>query len=413
MHHTDRQQDARATRPRVLLVSHSYVHPGYWDKLEALGRCVDLAVVVPTSWPQGLHPVANAPQPGKDASWRHYCVRGHWSGYHYRYFFDPVQLGQVLADVRPEIVHVEQELESLSLLQLSILKPFYGYKLIFFVWENHNRVISGRLLAWANLLMSDAGIVGNSGSLRRCRRLGFRKPLEVIPQYGFTVQARQQALPRAERRFLVGFAGRLVPEKGLLVLAEAVRRLPGMQLVVAGGGPLEDELRREPEIKVLGVLDRQTMARFWEQIDVLVLPSLSTTVWREQFGRVLAEAMAAGVPVVGSDSGAIPEVVGDAGLVVPEGDAAALAEVLLLLQRRPELRTALGWRGRDRVEREYSHAVITAKIAALYRKVLRDVPAGTFPVPAEGCRADEPARAKTPSDDLCREICEEVWLSQS
>ena len=59
-------------------------------------------------------------------------------------------------------------------------------------------------------------------------------------------------------------------------------------------------------------------------LDVLVLPSLTTPSWKEQFGRVLQEAMACAIPVVGSDSGEIPHVIGDAGLVTPEGDAAAL-----------------------------------------------------------------------------------------
>src|SRR5260221_14335510 len=81
------------------------------------------------------------------------------------------------------------------------------------------------------------------------------------------------------------------------------------------------------------------------QIDALVLRSLTTPVWKEQFGRVLTEAMACGVPVVGSSSGAIPEVIGEAGLIFPEGDAAALAGCLAKLQQPPALRLALAQRG--------------------------------------------------------------------
>src|SRR5207253_2769181 len=85
-------------------------------------------------------------------------------------------------------------------------------------------------------------------------------------------------------------------------------------------------------------------------VDALVLPSRTTATWAEQFGHVLIEAMAAGVPVVGSSSGAIPDVVGDAGIIVPEGDAAALRRALETLLADPALRARLSERGQDRVQ---------------------------------------------------------------
>ena len=82
-----------------------------------------------------------------------------------------------------------------------------------------------------------------------------------------------------------------------------------------------------------------------ERLDCLALPSLTRPNWKEQFGRVLVEAMACQVPVVGSDSGEIPNLVGDAGLIVPEGDAAALAAALRRLRDDAVLRASLGWPG--------------------------------------------------------------------
>ncbi len=87
------------------------------------------------------------------------------------------------------------------------------------------------------------------------------------------------------------------------------------------------------------------------EIDTLAAPSLTQPHWKEQFGRVLIEAMACGVPVVGSDSGEIPQVVGDAGLIVPEGDVAALRAALLHLAEDSSLCERLAHAGRARVLR--------------------------------------------------------------
>jgi glycosyltransferase involved in cell wall biosynthesis len=83
--------------------------------------------------------------------------------------------------------------------------------------------------------------------------------------------------------------------------------------------------------------------------DALVLPSLTTPRWKEQFGRVLPEAMACGVPVIGSTSGNIPAMIGDAGIVVPEGDAGAVAAALRSLEESPERHARLAAAGRRRV----------------------------------------------------------------
>jgi glycosyltransferase involved in cell wall biosynthesis len=130
------------------------------------------------------------------------------------------------------------------------------------------------------------------------------------------------------------------------------------------------ELARQPHITLLGALQRHDMDRFWQGIDLLALPSLTTPRWAEQFGRVLVEAMSRGVPVVGSSSGAIPEVIGDAGLIFPEGDAMALATTIRRICDSAALRADLIARGLDRARRCYSQDVIMNQIVDFYGQVL-------------------------------------------
>ncbi len=360
---------------RILLISHSYTDPGYWDKLDALGRRVDLAVVMPQAWRGYLHPAAPVPPSGHGAPWKQYRLKATWQGLAFRYLYDPRQLDQVLAEFRPDLVHVEEEPESLSMLQVSLLRRRYGFRLVFFSWENVHPQRLGWPVRRVTFGSADAGIVGNRAAVERCERLGFRKPLALIPQYGFDVAPQPvgvaaEHLSAMRGRFVVGYAGRLVAEKGLRTLAEATRNLPDTELLIAGSGPIEAELARQPHVTLLGVLQRRDMDRFWQGIGLLVLPSLTTPRWAEQFGRVLVEAMGRGLPVIGSSSGAIPEVIGDAGLIFPEGDAPALAAAIQRIRDSAALRGEMIARGLERARRCYSQDVIMNQIVDFYGQVL-------------------------------------------
>lgn len=133
------------------------------------------------------------------------------------------------------------------------------------------------------------------------------------------------------------------------MLIDAVARHPGLRARIAGAGPQTDDLRARAvqlgvadRVAFVGAIPPDRVAEFFRSVDVLAIPSLPTPSWTEQFGRVAVEAMACGIPVVSSDAGALPDVVGGAGILVPHGDAAALADALREAAgpRRDELRAA-------------------------------------------------------------------------
>jgi glycosyltransferase involved in cell wall biosynthesis len=148
-----------------------------------------------------------------------------------------------------------------------------------------------------------------------------------------------------------------------------------------GNGGIQADLERQAG--ELGLADRVSfkpsvpsceVPGFLSSMDALVLPSLTRPNWKEQFGRVLIEAMACGVPVVGSDSGEIPSVIGDAGLVFPEGNVAALRERLQGLMDQDSLRGELSERGRQRVLEHYTQAKVAEQYYLVYRQMLEDRP---------------------------------------
>jgi glycosyltransferase involved in cell wall biosynthesis len=170
---------------------------------------------------------------------------------------------------------------------------------------------------------------------------------------------------------------RLAPQKGHRVLFDAlpaiVARVPNVHVRLVGHEELSTvaELREYAEQR--GVADRVTFEGFRSAVDVMadfdvfVLPSL----W-EGFGLVLLEAMAAGRPVVASAVGPIPEIVVDGvtGLLVPPGDAAALAAAITRLLTDPDLAAAFGRAGRARVEAEFGLDTMVARTQALYEELV-------------------------------------------
>ena len=142
-------------------------------------------------------------------------------------------------------------------------------------------------------------------------------------------------------------------------------------------GPERDRLERQvrrlglaDQVSLEGVIPSLRTPGFYRELDALVLPSRSRSNWVEQFGRVLIEAMACGVPVVGSDCGEIPNVVGDAGLIFPENDADSLRECLVRLMREADLWADLARRGRERVLAHFTQTQIAAQTVAVYRELV-------------------------------------------
>jgi glycosyltransferase involved in cell wall biosynthesis len=176
---------------------------------------------------------------------------------------------------------------------------------------------------------------------------------------------------------VVGFLGLFVPEKGLSRLTAALEavKTPWRALFI-GSGPLEAQIRAwsrrfGDRVRVQAAVPHDAVPAYLNAMDVLCAPSQTTNKWREQFGRMLVEAFASGVPVVASDSGEIPHVVGDAGVVVPEADHAEWVraiETLLVDNRR---RAELSRRGRARAVETYAWPVVARRHLDFFGELLR------------------------------------------
>ncbi len=184
---------------------------------------------------------------------------------------------------------------------------------------------------------------------------------------------------------VVLFTGRIVWEKGIYDLVHAarlvLRRIGGdaVRFVVVGRGPelaavkqRVRELSMEDSFLFMESCPYHEIHRMYNLADLFVLPSISTRMWKEQFGMVLIEAMACGVAVVSTHSGSIAEVVGDAGVLVHPNDPGPLSSALIELLRDDEKRRALGGRGRERVESRFNARRVSERIGELFEALLEE-----------------------------------------
>jgi len=169
------------------------------------------------------------------------------------------------------------------------------------------------------------------------------------------------------------FVGWILEAKGVRELLQAARALPDMRFTLIGAEEpafvetIRAELEALSNVQRLPPRPREGVLELYRAADVFVLPT-----WREGFPNVVLEAMAAGLPIVTTPVGAIPEAVrdGQEGLLVPPRDPAALTAALRRLVRDPDLRRDLGARARARAEQVFDVHVVMERLEALYRELL-------------------------------------------
>ena len=295
------------------------------------------------------------------------------------------ELGRQLDIFRPDILLVDEEPYSFPAAQGVHLAAKCGYKLIVSSKENIKRRLP-LPFGWiysAVLDRCDRVVVVSE----QCREVlvdrGCKRPISLVP-HGvdaniFTPQTqpgRPEGLPPSGP--LVGYVGRLAPQKGVLDLIAAGQLAASdggreFALVLIGQGPLRGELARiargndggPPLCMVISGVDQAA------SLDMLVLPSRTTPQWKEQFGRVIIEALACGVPVIGSDSGHIPHLIEDTGggLIFPEGDTRRLAECIRQLLSDPLEARELGRRGREQILAKYTWEQTARQLREVFLQV--------------------------------------------
>jgi glycosyltransferase involved in cell wall biosynthesis len=386
-----KQKERGEERMRILRIAHASLTPRLRERERAIARSypdVDLEVVTTDKWreaevdvevtPDDLFPVTKAP--------------ARLSKHVQLFAYDPRPIIAALRRHRPHLIDLNAEPYSVACAEVLTLRKLFAPRAAVVlqtcqnIFRNYPPPFN-----WLErrALKQVAAAYPCSETARELLQLkGFSKPMPIVP-FGvdLTAFAPRERAGRENDPLTIGFVGRMLPGKGLNVLAEALTKLRAekWKLLVVGDGPERKPFEQAlAESKLLdratftGALNYDEMPAFFQQLDVIAVPTETTKRIREQFGRVIVEAMASGVPIIGSTCGAIPEVIDEAGLIFPERDAGALAEALRRLLTDAELRLEFARAGRRRVEQHYSWDCVADKTYELYRSVLKDKFAGAF-----------------------------------
>lgn len=341
---------------RIMAVSHpsvTDVNQQFYAELEALGHQVHL--IVPSNFRSAYSDsairVSRWPSFQGTIEERKVGLASNIPLHYYQTRLRPSML-----KYRPDVLFVEEEPYSASAWQayyasrnLRMKRVVYSAQNIYKAYPPPFRWMEQYVLANSDM----AAVISEQVGEVICRK-GFAGRLVPFPLGVDTNQFRPDPEARVRKRrelaagesFLVGYVGRFVEEKGIRTLLEAVALTEGMPVSFAfvGNGPLLGDLqeaqRQWPErIIIADQVKHREVHEWMNAFDVLALPSLTMPNWKEQFGRVIIEAMACGVPVIGSDSGEIPVLIGKTGggWYFPEGNASHFkSRVELVLKDRAE-----------------------------------------------------------------------------
>ncbi|MBI5472946.1 MAG: glycosyltransferase family 4 protein [Ignavibacteriae bacterium] len=297
-------------------------------------------------------------------------------------------LGKILTSLKPDFIFLDQEPENFAAIQGILFK------------RNYAPHAALALVSSRNIDHVKLGFPYQAEFIhRKCDEFVLRHPVDVcfvrtqaaeplmrkyakrIVHLPFPIDTtrlkRPDARREAQNQLTVGYVGRLVEQKGVRMLLELFPQLPEkINMMFVGKGPMRDELMQQAmkstgRLRVLPPVPHKELAGVFSQMDVVVVPSLDTKLWKEQCPRVPMEAMACEVPVIGSDSGGIPEVLGDAGMIIQQADAIALRDAVDRVLREPALRESLARKGRQRVLDHFQVSVVASRMADVIRQTIQ------------------------------------------
>ena len=367
---------------RVLFVSHAYVVGVNQGKLKAIADAgIEVALMAPNNWKaEEWNRTIKLETPFPEI--KTYTAPVWFTGKVGAHFYNPWKIRQAIKDFQPDVIQVEEEIFSLCALEVSFWAKRYSIPMVVFGWENQLRSLSA-FRCWIRdfvMNVTDVYLAGNQDGAEVMRNWNYQGELEVMPQMGVDTELFTPALKQAQSPVNIGFLGRLATEKGLDILFTAASQLKQQNLdfkiTICGSGEEEANLRQTAtEQSISDRLAWRGAVRHEEapvelgKFDVLVLPSRSVATWKEQFGHVIIEAMAMGIPVVGSSCGEIPHVIACPDLVFPEGNPVALAEILKRIISDRNWREEMGNYGIERVAKYYSHERIAQRLLELWQKL--------------------------------------------
>ncbi|PID57161.1 hypothetical protein CSB45_07990 [candidate division KSB3 bacterium] len=362
---------------KILIITRSFVREvsSFVKHAEASAPSLQFSVILPY-----YHDVLPAEVNILPLYFSH-CIRGS--------FYPLRSLVSQIRTFRPDIVHVFEEYSGLMAFHATLFARLCcrHSKIIVYSAENIPDNIRSVLRLPTKYVMAQADLaaVCSHGVKEVLKQEGFSKNIQVFPLgvdtstfYKFPYSPLKAEL-QLDSNFVLGYIGRLLRIKGIFFLLEVLRELPeNVHLLLLGSGPEDRHLRYtavklgvEKRVHILGEIAYQQLPDYINCMDIGIVPSHTSKRWKEQFGRALVEMMSCELTVLGSDSGSIPEVLGNREYIFRDGDVRQLVTMVQTLMHAPKTRQSIGQRGRQRVQTFYSIEQMYQGFFTMYQQLCK------------------------------------------
>ncbi len=382
----------------LVIISHAYVYSAYRAKVEALSEYHDLNItlITPEFGLEGGGQKVYAEQyTGKQ--YHHIILSGYFTGK--LNFFVFKNLKSTLQSLNPDIILLEEEYWTQIAAQVTyITKKFFPHtKLILLscenmchIWEKEAETLYQKF-RYTSFHFIEKYVISKLDGLifqlpgvwqdfeNRIDGLGFKGKRGTLPQLGVDynrfahnspqLQSIRVDLGLDDNTFVYGYIGRIIPEKGIedMIYAFEGWNKDNTKLIIIGNGDTEyvnqikqlvQTLKLDDIVIFKNAIPFEEIPAYFQLFNISLLLSHTTPIWKEQFGRVLVESMAAGTPVIGSDSGAIPLVVGDTGYIVPEKNIQYIRKALIEAYTNKNKYEKLSKLAQQRAKNKFSYQAI-------------------------------------------------------
>lgn len=373
---------------KILVFDHSAVVDLYRERERILKNKFgyDIEMVIPFHWMEGSKDI----KANKSDDFKVYLASTFLTNNVPLFIYNPFTVIKALIKSKPDIIDIHEEPYSLSCIEIILLKSIFSRKskIVFYSAQNILKKYPFPFNLFEKIVYkcSKAAYTCSSEVTSVLIKKGYKKKIIEIP-LGIDEKLYRPGIDIEDINkkydldsFTIGFVGRVEHQKGIFDLIEALNIMKeyNWKCIIVGNGSLLSDVKKKVEeywladrVIFTGAVVPEDIPLYMNAMDVLIVPSRTTSNWKEQFGRVIAEAMACGVPVIGSDSGAIPEVIGSGGVIFKEGDIDGLKNSMIKLMENKEYRERLKKNALEKVK-QYSWNSISRQFDELYSYIIKE-----------------------------------------
>ena len=395
---------------KILVISHAFVigvNRNRWMRLATDSR-YEVHLLVPKIWRIEWF--------GREEKQTIYTGEFHRKNFHVyplettdtknwgRYFFKSIDAH--FRKIKPDLIYIIHEESILIHHQIYLYRKLFApkAKIVFFSmnalgipYQKSKNWLKRRLnkMMWDNIIQNtEAALVHYPGCLESLRSGGYDKPIFMQTQVGVderlfafneSVRKKYRENLKLDGKIVIGYSGRLVEDKGVddltEVFIELARKYENITLLLVGNGILkewiEDRASREnvgERIIITGFVEQCDVPKYMNRMDIFVLGSKTMPNWIDTFPLVTVQAQSIGIPVVASNSGAIPWQLGDSGKIFCEGNRIELMNHLSEFIEDEKLRKKYGELGRKNSHDKFCHIGMTEN----FKKIMEQILSGEF-----------------------------------